>query len=46
VVANVYAAVDRTLWPAARLSVLAQLDYLCEAGLLERTPSGISVPDG
>ena len=28
VVATVYADVDRALWPAARLSVLAQLDYL------------------
>ena len=28
VVARVYADVDRALWPAARLSVLAQLDYL------------------
>jgi glyoxylase-like metal-dependent hydrolase (beta-lactamase superfamily II) len=28
VVATVYAEVDRALWPAARLSVRAQLDYL------------------
>jgi len=28
VVASVYADVDRTLWPAARLSVLAQLEHL------------------
>ena len=28
VVATVYADVDRALWPAARLSVLAQVDYL------------------
>ena len=28
VVATVYADVPRELWPAARLSVLAQLDYL------------------
>lgn len=30
VVASVYAEVPRELWPAARLSVLAQLDYLRE----------------
>lgn len=35
VVAHVYADVDRTLWPAAELSVLAQLDYLREHGLIE-----------
>jgi len=46
VVASVYAAVDRTLWPAARLSVLAQLEYLCQAGLLVSPPRGLSVPDG
>ncbi|MYW70364.1 MBL fold metallo-hydrolase [Streptomyces sp. SID8379] len=34
VVAHVYADVDRTLWPAAELSVLAQLDYLREHGLI------------
>ncbi|WP_252933174.1 hypothetical protein [Streptomyces sp. Vc17.3-30] len=28
VVALVYAAVDRSLWPAAELSVRAQLEYL------------------
>ena len=32
VVATVYADVDRSLWPAARLSVRAQLDYLTERG--------------
>lgn len=31
VVARVYADVDRSLWPAAELSVLAQLDYLAES---------------
>lgn len=31
VVARVYSAVDRTLWPAAKLSVLAQLEYLRSA---------------
>ncbi|MFI1799314.1 MBL fold metallo-hydrolase [Streptomyces sp. NPDC020379] len=34
VVATVYADVDRSLWPAAELSVRAQLDYLGEHGLI------------
>ncbi|MDT0452776.1 MBL fold metallo-hydrolase [Streptomyces hesseae] len=34
VVAAVYADVDRALWPAAELSVRAQLDYLDEHGLI------------
>ncbi|GGZ13342.1 MBL fold metallo-hydrolase [Streptomyces inusitatus] len=34
VVARVYADVDRSLWPAAELSVLAQLAYLRERGLI------------
>ncbi|MEU6173915.1 MBL fold metallo-hydrolase [Streptantibioticus parmotrematis] len=34
VVSHVYADVDRTLWPAAELSVRAQLDYLREHGLI------------
>ncbi|SMQ17895.1 Glyoxylase, beta-lactamase superfamily II [Streptomyces sp. Ag82_O1-12] len=34
VVAHVYADVDRSLWPAAELSVRAQLDYLAEHGLI------------
>ncbi|GFH38952.1 MBL fold metallo-hydrolase [Streptomyces pacificus] len=34
VVAHVYADVDRSLWPAAELSVRAQLEYLQEHGLL------------
>ena len=34
IVAHVYADVDRTLWPAAELSVRAQLDYLEEHGLV------------
>ncbi|MET9799527.1 MBL fold metallo-hydrolase [Streptomyces sp. NPDC006368] len=34
VVAHVYADVDRTLWPAAELSVRAQLEYLTEHGLI------------
>ncbi|MFB8759144.1 MBL fold metallo-hydrolase [Streptomyces nigra] len=35
VVAHVYADVDRSLWPAAELSVRAQLDYLEEHGIIE-----------
>jgi hypothetical protein len=35
VVARVYADVDPALWPAAELSVRAQLDYLREHGLIE-----------
>jgi glyoxylase-like metal-dependent hydrolase (beta-lactamase superfamily II) len=38
VVARVYAAVDRRLWPVAGLSVRAQLDYLTEQG--ELPPAG------
>lgn len=34
VVARVYADIDRSLWPAAELSVRAQLDYLGEHGLI------------
>ncbi|PZT72649.1 MULTISPECIES: MBL fold metallo-hydrolase [unclassified Streptomyces] len=34
VVAHVYADVDRSLWPAAELSVRAQLEYLVEHGLI------------
>jgi glyoxylase-like metal-dependent hydrolase (beta-lactamase superfamily II) len=34
VVAHVYADVDRSLWPAAELSVRAQLAYLREHGLI------------
>ncbi|WP_406838220.1 MBL fold metallo-hydrolase [Streptomyces sp. AHU1] len=34
VVARVYADVDRSLWPAAELSVRAQMDYLREHGLI------------
>ncbi|MEU3253191.1 MBL fold metallo-hydrolase [Streptomyces sp. NPDC006997] len=34
IVAHVYADVDRSLWPAAELSVRAQLDYLTEHGLI------------
>lgn len=35
VVAHVYADVDRSLWPAAELSVRAQLQYLREHGLID-----------
>jgi glyoxylase-like metal-dependent hydrolase (beta-lactamase superfamily II) len=35
VVAHVYADVDRSLWPAAEMSVRAQMDYLHEHGLIE-----------
>lgn len=45
VVADVYADVDRTLWPAARLSVLAQLDYLLEVGRLTRDGGRLSARD-
>ncbi|WP_371578348.1 MBL fold metallo-hydrolase [Streptomyces sp. NBC_01314] len=34
VVAHVYADVDRSLWPAAELSVQAQLEYLADHGLI------------
>ncbi|NEB08756.1 MBL fold metallo-hydrolase [Streptomyces coelicoflavus] len=34
VVAHVYADVDRSLWPAAELSVRAQLEYLGEHGIV------------
>jgi glyoxylase-like metal-dependent hydrolase (beta-lactamase superfamily II) len=37
IVRRVYADVDESLWPAARLSVLAQLDYLGES---ERSGTG------
>ncbi|GAA3986828.1 MBL fold metallo-hydrolase [Streptomyces marokkonensis] len=35
VVARVYADVDRSLWPAAEMSVRAQLEYLGEHGLIQ-----------
>jgi glyoxylase-like metal-dependent hydrolase (beta-lactamase superfamily II) len=34
VVAHVYADIDRSLWPAAELSVRAQMEYLTEHGLI------------
>ena len=39
IVARVYAEVDRVLWPAAELSVLAQLGYLADRGEL---PAGMT----
>ncbi|MEU3278729.1 MBL fold metallo-hydrolase [Streptomyces antibioticus] len=39
VVAHVYADVDRSLWPAAELSVRAQLEYLQEHGLIQWGPN-------
>lgn len=39
VVADVYADVDRSLWPAARLTVRAQVDYLRSNGRLVIDPS-------
>ncbi|MDT0308487.1 MBL fold metallo-hydrolase [Streptomyces sp. DSM 44917] len=38
IVAHVYADVDRAVWPAAELSVLAQLAYLREHGLVDPAP--------
>ncbi|MDQ0992127.1 MBL fold metallo-hydrolase [Streptomyces sp. V3I7] len=40
VVAHVYADVDRSLWPAAELSVRAQLEYLREHGLIQEPGLG------
>jgi hypothetical protein len=45
VVASVYAQVDRSLWPAARLSVRAQLDYLLEQGRLMGSADALTAPD-
>ena len=44
IVAAVYADVDRALWPAARLSVLAQVDYLLEQSDLISRDDRLSVP--
>lgn len=38
VVAQVYADVDRSLWPAAEWSVRAQLEYLQDHGLIPGGP--------
>ena len=46
IVADVYADVDRTLWPAAELSVGAQVDYLVETGALARGSEGLVVESG
>lgn len=45
IVARVYADVDRSLWPAARLSVQAQVDYLVDARVLGRVDGVLSVRD-
>jgi hypothetical protein len=45
VVADVYAEVPRVLWPAARLSVLAQVDHLVAEGRLARRGDALSAPD-
>lgn len=45
VVATVYQEVDRSLWPAAKLSVLAQVDYLLERGRLRVDQDRLSVRD-
>jgi glyoxylase-like metal-dependent hydrolase (beta-lactamase superfamily II) len=42
IVARVYAAVDRALWPFAEWSVRAQLTYLSERGLARRDAGGES----
>ena len=44
VVATVYADVPRQLWPAAQLSVQAQLDYLLSTGRLRRRRGVLSEP--
>ena len=44
VVAHVYADVDRAVWPAAELSVRAQLDYLRERGELPDVPDAAETP--
>lgn len=44
IVERVYADVEPGLWPAARLSVLAQIDYLVEQGQLLRLADSLSAP--
>jgi glyoxylase-like metal-dependent hydrolase (beta-lactamase superfamily II) len=44
VVADVYADVPTVLWPAARLSVRAQLDHLVDEGRLARLGDALSAP--
>jgi glyoxylase-like metal-dependent hydrolase (beta-lactamase superfamily II) len=46
VVETVYADVDRTLWPAARASVVAQLRYLAAEDAGSRLPPGPSQVNG
>jgi glyoxylase-like metal-dependent hydrolase (beta-lactamase superfamily II) len=46
VVAHVYADVDRALWPAAEMSVRAQLDYLAEHGLIRSDGIQDNIQDG
>lgn len=43
IVATVYAEVDRTLWPAARLSVRAQRDHLVDVGRLRVVEGSLQV---
>jgi glyoxylase-like metal-dependent hydrolase (beta-lactamase superfamily II) len=43
VVADVYAEVARMLWPAARLSVQAQLDHLVQTGRLDEVKGSLQV---
>ena len=45
VVATVYSDVPRRLWPAALLSVQAQLDHLVATGRLRRRRGVLSEPD-
>jgi glyoxylase-like metal-dependent hydrolase (beta-lactamase superfamily II) len=44
VVASVYADVDRSLWPAARVSVRAQVEHLVHTGVLREDGEVLSVP--
>ena len=44
IVAIVYADVDRSLWPAARVSVQAQVEHLVQTAALRQDADGLSVP--
>ena len=44
VVSRVYADVDPSLWPAARVSVQAQVEHLLQTGALSQAADGLSVP--
>lgn len=46
IVADVYSDVDQALWPAAELSVAAQVDYLVETGAVTRGTRGLLVDEG